>query len=131
MYTLKVKTNARTDMVEITADVREIIRQSGVNSGICVLFVPHTTAGVTITEYTDPDVTKDILKEINKIVPFEDDYAHQEGNSAAHIKSSLFNFSQDFIIEDGKLVIGGYQGIYFCDFDGPRDRQVYVKIIAG
>jgi len=131
MYTLKVKTNARTDMVEITADVREIIRQSGVISGICVLFVPHTTAGVTITEYTDPDVTKDILKEINKIVPFEDDYAHQEGNSAAHIKSSLFNFSQDFIIEDGKLVIGGYQGIYFCDFDGPRDRQVYVKIIAG
>ncbi len=131
MYTIKVKSSGRTDMVEITNQVREVISQSGVKSGICVLFVPHTTAGITITEYTDPDVTRDILKEINKIVPFEDNYAHQEGNSAAHIKSSLFNFSQDFIIEEGKLVIGGYQGIYFCDFDGPRDRQVYVKIMAG
>ena len=131
METIKVKSSGRTDMVEITAQVRHVIAQSGVQSGIGVLFVPHTTAAVTITEYTDPDVTKDILNEINKIVPFEDNYAHQEGNSAAHIKSSLFNFSLDFIIEEGQLVIGGYQGIYFCEFDGPRERKVYVKIIEG
>lgn len=131
METIKVKSSGRTDMVEITAQVRQVIAQSGVQSGIGVLFVPHTTAAVTITEYTDPDVTKDILNEINKIVPFEDNYAHQEGNSAAHIKSSLFNFSLDFIIEEGQLVIGGYQGIYFCEFDGPRERKVYVKIIEG
>lgn len=130
MITIKVKSNGRTDMVEITSEVRRVIRESGVKSGICLLFIPHTTSGITITEYTDPDVMKDILNSINKLVPFEDNYAHQEGNSAAHIKSSLFNFSMDLIIEEGELVIGTHQGIYFCEFDGPRDRQVYVKIMG-
>ncbi len=94
-----------------------------------MIFIPHTTAGVTINENADPDVVHDILKEINKIVPFNDSYLHMEGNSAAHIKASLFGFSQQVIIEDGKLVLGTWQGIYFCEFDGPRRRQVYVKII--
>lgn len=130
MVTIKVKSEGRTDMVEITSEVRRVICESGVNSGICVLFIPHTTAGITITEYADPNVMKDILKSMNKLVPFEDDYAHEEGNSAAHIKSSLFNFSLDVIVEDGELFIGDYQGIFFCEFDGPRDRKVHVKIIG-
>lgn len=131
MNKIKVVSLNRTDMVEITEQVKTFVKESGVKSGICLLFIPHTTAGITLTEYLDPDVMKDILKSINNLVPFEDNYAHQEGNSAAHIKSSLFNFSIEFIIEEGELVIGGYQGIFFCEFDGPRDRQVYAKIIEG
>lgn len=131
MQTINVKTGGRTDMVEITSQVKEIISQSGVESGICILFVPHTTSAITISEFSDPAVPKDILKETNKIVPFEDDYAHQEGNSAAHIKSSLFNFSLELIIDERKPILGAAQGIFFCEFDGPRDRKVYVKIIAG
>lgn len=131
MNKIKVVSLNRTDMVEITEQVKTFVKESGVKSGICLLFIPHTTAGITLTEYLDPDVMKDILKSTNNLVPFEDNYAHQEGNSAAHIKSSLFNFSIEFIIEEGELVIGGYQGIFFCEFDGPRDRQVYAKIIEG
>ncbi|HSL86961.1 MAG TPA: secondary thiamine-phosphate synthase enzyme YjbQ, partial [Bacteroidales bacterium] len=107
------------------------VRNSGVKSGICLLFVPHTTGAVTITEYSDPNVVKDILTSINALVPFENDYKHEEGNSAAHIKSSLFNFSLEMIIDEGELVMGGYQGIFFCEFDGPRNRQVFVKIMEG
>jgi len=131
MIKIKVPTRGRTDMVEITEQVKALVKESGVESGILVLYIPHTTAGITTTEYADPNVMKDILASINKLVPFEDHYAHEEGNSAAHIKSSLFNFSLEMIIEGGELVIGGYQGIFFCEFDGPRDRQVYAKIIAG
>jgi secondary thiamine-phosphate synthase enzyme len=130
MITIPVRTNGRTDMVDITEDVRRVIRESGVQSGICLLFIPHTTSGITITEYADPDVMKDILNSVNKLIPFEDGYAHQEGNSAAHIKSSLINFSLEVIVEEGELFIGGYQGIFFCEFDGPRDRKVHVKIIG-
>lgn len=118
-------------MVEITDQVKAVVKESGVTSGILLLYVPHTTAGITMTEYADPNVMKDILASVNKLVPFEDNYLHEEGNSAAHIKSSLINFSLEMIIEDGELVIGGYQGIFFCEFDGPRERQVYIKIIEG
>lgn len=131
MDKLKVSSGDRTDMVEITDQIKAYVKRSGVESGILVLFVPHTTAGITLTEYADPNVMKDILNSVNKLVPFEDDYAHEEGNSAAHIKASLFNFSSEFIIDEGALVIGGYQGIFFCEFDGPRDRQIFAKIIAG
>lgn len=131
MDKIKVVSRDRTDMVEITEQIKTYVKESGVKSGILLLFIPHTTAGITLTEYSDPDVMKDILKSVNKLVPFEDDYAHQEGNSAAHIKSSLFNFSIEFIIDEGELVIGGYQGIFFCEFDGPRNRQVFAKIIEG
>ncbi len=131
MIKIKVPTRGRTDMVEITEQVKAVVKESGVKSGILLLYIPHTTAGVTITEYADPNVMKDILASANKLVPFEDNYAHEEGNSAAHIKSSLFNFSLEMIVEDGELVIGGFQGIFFCEFDGPRERQVFAKILAG
>ena len=128
MQSISIRTPGRTAMVDITAKVEEIVSKSGVKSGICMIFVPHTTAGITINENADPDVVSDILKEMNKIVPFNDNYAHLEGNSAAHIKASIFGFSQQLIIEEGRLALGTWQGIYFCEFDGPRNRQVYVKI---
>lgn len=131
MEKISVTSKGRTDMVEITQEVKEMVKSNGVKSGICLLYIPHTTAGITLTEFSDPDVMTDILNSINKLIPFGDNYAHQEGNSAAHIKSSLFNFSLEFIVEEGELVIGTYQGVYFCEFDGPRTRQVYVKIIEG
>jgi len=131
MKKIKVESRARTDMVEITEEVKNIVKESGIKSGICLLFVPHTTGAVTITEYQDPHVMLDILTTMNNLVPFENDYKHEEGNSAAHIKSSLFNFSLEMIIDEGELVIGGYQGIYFCEFDGPRNRQVFVKMMEG
>ena len=131
MDKLKVTSGNRTDMVEITDLIKTYVKRSGIESGILVLFIPHTTAGITLTEYADPNVMKDILNSVNKLVPFEDNYAHEEGNSAAHIKASLFNFSSEFIIDDGELIIGGYQGIFFCEFDGPRDRQIFAKIIEG
>ena len=131
MKKMKIESRARTDMIEITDEVKNLVKESGVKSGICLLFVPHTTGAVTITEYQDPHVMLDILTSMNNLVPFENDYKHEEGNSAAHIKSSLLNFSLEMIIDEGALVIGGYQGIFFCEFDGPRKRQVFVKIMEG
>jgi secondary thiamine-phosphate synthase enzyme len=128
MHVLNVNTHSETAMIDITARIQEIISQQGIQSGICTIFVPHTTAGITINENADPDVVSDILKEVNKIVPLRDNYAHAEGNSAAHIKASFFGFSQQIIIEEGRLVLGTWQGIYFCEFDGPRSRKVYVKL---
>ena len=128
MKRIQLRTHARTEMIDITSRIQDVVRESGIESGICTVFVPHTTAGITINENADPDVVSDILKEVNKIVPFEDGYSHMEGNSAAHIKASMFGFSQQIIIEGGRLVLGTWQGIYFCEFDGPRNREVYVKI---
>lgn len=130
MKRLQIRTHARTEMIDITSKIQETVRESGIESGICTVFVPHTTAGITINENADPDVVSDILKEVNKIVPFEDGYSHMEGNSAAHIKASMFGFSQQIIVEGGRLMLGTWQGIYFCEFDGPRNREVYVKITA-
>ncbi len=129
MDSINVNTSSRTCMVDITGKVQQIVNASGVRSGVCTVFIPHTTAGITINENADPDVVSDIIKEVNKIVPFEDRYAHSEGNSAAHIKASMFGFSQQIIIEDGRLVLGTWQSIYFCEFDGPRNRKVYIKTI--
>ncbi len=126
-----VKTSQHTQMTEITEEVRRIVAESGVKDGICTVFIPHTTAAVTINENADPDVVRDLTMELNKIVPWEDGYHHAEGNSAAHLKSSMIGFSQQIIIEDGRLVLGTWQGIYFCEFDGPRHRKVYVKIMEG
>lgn len=131
MKKIKVASSGRTDLVDITAQVKELVEASGVRSGILVLFVPHTTAGITITEFSDPNLMGDILSTLNGLVPFENRYQHEEGNAAAHIKASLYNFSLEMIIEEGQLVIGGYQGIFFCEFDGPRERQVYMKIVEG
>lgn len=129
MHILNIRTPSRTAMLNITSKIQQIVTESRTEAGICTIFVPHTTAGITINENADPDVTSDILKEINKIVPFDDGYAHMEGNSAAHIKASLFGFSLQVIVERGRLMLGTWQGIYFCEFDGPRNREVYVKIV--
>jgi len=129
--TLSIRTSARTQLLDITSQVQRAVDESGVQDGLCTVYVPHTTAGVTINENADPDVAYDILKEINKVIPFNDDYRHMEGNSAAHIKASLVGFSQQVIIESGRLLLGTWQGIYFCEFDGPRSRQVKIKIIEG
>lgn len=124
-----VKTHSRFGMIDITGDVRSVLEKSGVKNGACYIFVPHTTAAVTINENADPDVPKDILMEMDRIVPLYDDYRHSEGNSAAHIKASLFGSSEVVLVEDGKLVLGIWQSIFFCEFDGPRTRKVMVKFI--
>ena len=126
----KILTKCSSQFIDITAQVAAMVRDVGVQSGVCFVFVPHTTAGVTINENADPNVVIDILKEIDKIVPWEDSYKHVEGNSAAHIKASMMGFSQAIFVENGKLVLGTWQGLYFCEFDGPRNRKVLVKIIG-
>ena len=126
---LDITTNAHTEMKDITRLIQKAVTDSGIKDGICTVFVPHTTAAVTINENADPDVVRDFTKEINKIVPWEDGYHHAEGNSAAHLKSSMIGFSEQLIIDKGRLVLGTWQGIYFCEFDGPRHRKLYLKIL--
>jgi secondary thiamine-phosphate synthase enzyme len=125
---LRVKTNARTELVDITQGVQHLISESGVRSGVCYVYVPHTTAAVTINENSDPNVGRDLLKELNKVIPFDDNYGHSEGNSAAHIKSSLIGVSRAVLVEEGRLALGTWQALFFCEFDGPRDRKVMVKV---
>jgi secondary thiamine-phosphate synthase enzyme len=127
---VRVATKSRTELVDITQSVQRLVAESGVRSGVCYLHVPHTTSGITINENTDPNVGRDILKELNKIIPFDDNYGHAEGNSAAHIKSTLVGVSQTVMVEEGRLLLGTWQAIFFCEFDGPRDRRVLVKVIA-
>ncbi len=126
---LRVKTTAKTEIVDITQGVQRLVTESGVRSGVCYVYVPHTTSAVTINENTDPNVGRDILKELNKVIPFDDDYGHTEGNSAAHIKSTIVGVSKSVIIEEGRLALGTWQAIFYCEFDGPRDRRVYVKVM--
>ena len=133
MKTIKfeIRTSKHTQMLDITREVQRAVTESGVRDGICTVFIPHTTAAVTINENADPDVVRDFTMELGKIVPWEDGYHHMEGNSAAHLKSSMIGFSEQIIIEDGRLLLGTWQGIYFCEFDGPRSRKCYVKIMEG
>lgn len=131
MQTLEIQSRQRVELLDVSAEVRRAIRVSGVREGLAVLHVPHTTAGLTINENADPDVLRDLVMEINKIVPFEDDYRHGEGNSAAHLKSSLFGPNLTLIVHDGAPLLGTWQGIYFCEFDGPRRRQLHIKVVAG
>lgn len=130
IQTLQVRSSKQTELIDITRLVVDLVKKTSVKEGLCILYVPHTTAAITINENADPSVPKDILMELNKIVPFEDRYQHAEGNSAAHIKSSLIGCSRTLFIESGRLLLGTWQGIFFCEFDGPRNRQVYVKIIT-
>ena len=125
---LNIQTNKQTEFIEITNQIEQVIRNSGIIDGECYIFIPQTTAAVTINENADPDVKSDMIMELNKIVPFDDNYKHFEGNSAAHIKSSLVGFSEIVLIEEGKPVLGTWQGIYFCEFDGPRNRKVIVRV---
>ncbi|ODS49562.1 MAG: hypothetical protein A8274_1476 [Halanaerobium sp. 4-GBenrich] len=125
---LSIKTNNKVELIDVTTQIQNAIKETELESGLLQIHIPHTTAAVTINENADPDVKSDIKKEINKIIPFDDNYAHLEGNSAAHIKSSLFGVDQNIIIENKKLLLGTWQGIYFCEFDGPRTRKIYLKI---
>lgn len=129
MITLEINTAAHSQMKDITAEVKRAVADTGVRNGICVLFVPHTTGAVTINENADPDVVRDFLYEIDKVVPWNDGYRHYEGNSAAHLKASMIGFSETILIEDGKLVLGTWQGIYFTEFDGPRRRKLHIKVL--
>jgi secondary thiamine-phosphate synthase enzyme len=130
MITLPVKTRSKTEFVDITADVREAVGKESISDGICMIYVPHTTAAVTINESADPSVKSDILMVLNDTVPWKADYRHAEGNSPAHVKSSLVGASELVAIADGKLVLGTWQGIFFCEFDGPRSRKVYLQLIS-
>jgi secondary thiamine-phosphate synthase enzyme len=127
--TFQVRTTSQTECIDITRSVQQAAQKTGVENGICIVFVPHTTAGITINENADPSVPQDLMMELNKVIPFEDRYHHREGNSAAHIKASLLGCSQVIFIESRELVLGTWQGIFFCEFDGPRNRKVYVKVV--
>ncbi len=127
---IDINTARHTQMIDITEPVQKAVEESGIVSGVCTVFVPHTTAAVTINENADPDVITDFIGEIDKIVPWEDGYLHLEGNSAAHLKASIIGASEQMIIENGRLVLGIGQGVYFCEFDGPRRRNVYIKLIG-
>jgi len=124
-----IKTNSRVEFQDITRKVRDIISSSGVKSGICYVFVPHTTAGIVVNEHADPSVVEDIVAQLDKMVPQHGNYRHLEGNSPAHIKASMLGDSETLFIDDGQVVLGTWQGIFFCEFDGPRNRHVMVKII--
>jgi secondary thiamine-phosphate synthase enzyme len=129
MEKLTVQSNDRTAIIDITHQIQSLVQESGIKSGVCYVFIPHTTAGITINENADPDVKSDMLMEINKVIPFTDSYRHMEGNSAAHIKATLFGNSEMIIVNDGRLQLGTWQGVFFCEFDGPRTRRVWVKLI--
>jgi secondary thiamine-phosphate synthase enzyme len=122
----KVKSGRRTQLIDITADVQAALREAGINEGLCMVYVPHTTAAVTINENADPTVKSDILKIIDQVIPFEANYGHMEGNSAAHIKSTLVGASELVAVRNGRLQLGTWQGIFFCEFDGPRRRKVHL-----
>ena len=130
MEEITIKTNSKIEMIDITRQVQDIVQHSKVTHGICIVFVPHTTAAITINENADPAVCKDIIGELNKIIPLEDNYRHMEGNSAAHIKATLTGSSQTVIIEKGELQLGTWQSLFFCEYDGPRNRKAWVKIIS-
>ena len=123
-----LQSTGRSQLIDITARVQETVTASGIREGLCTIFIPHTTAAVTINEDADPDVIHDFLYELDKIVPWQDEYRHMEGNSAAHLKSSLIGVSEQILIENSRLMLGTWQGIYFCEFDGPRTRRVLVRI---
>ena len=130
MKEISVETHSRVEMIDITASVQKSIREEKIEKGICLVYTPHTTAAVTINENADPDVPRDILTALDRAVPLSANYRHAEGNSAAHVKSSLVGASELVIIEKGRLVLGTWQSIFFCEFDGPRTRKVLISIIA-
>jgi len=128
IHTLTIATRSRNEFVDITSQVQDVVRESGISEGLCTIYVPHTTAGLTINEGADPSVQRDILTHLEKMIPHRGDYRHLEGNSDAHIKASLMGSSQTVFIEEGQLVLGTWQAIYFAEFDGPRQRKVMVRV---
>lgn len=126
---INVRSKSRIEFIDITEMVQEVVKDSGVVKGVCFLFVPHTTAGITINEGADPSVQRDIVNALSRLVPHEMNYSHREGNADAHIKSSIVGTSVHVIIEEGRLLLGTWQSVFFCEFDGPRHRRVAVKFM--
>ena len=124
-----IKTSSRIEFQDITPRVQELVASSGVENGVCYILVPHTTAGVTVNEHADPSVVEDIADQLEVMVPRHNDYRHMEGNADAHIKASLVGNSEVLFVDGGRLVLGTWQGVFFCEFDGPRNRTVLVKIL--
>jgi len=127
---INLTTSKRNELIDITNQVKNIIKQSKIKQGICIVYCPHTTAAITINESADPDVQRDILINLSKIIPEKGDYKHSEGNSDTHIKSSIIGASETLIIKDNDLILGAWQNIYFAEFDGPRNRKVWIEIIS-
>lgn len=130
LFEFNIQTKKEQQFVDITNMINEAIKKSEIKSGFALVYCPHTTAGITINENGDPDVVRDIIMQLNKVMPVNGDYRHFEGNSHAHLKSSYMGTDKNIIIHDGKLLLGTWQSVYFCDFDGPRNRRVFLKIIA-
>jgi secondary thiamine-phosphate synthase enzyme len=127
---ISVKTTHRADMIDITSSVQKEVSNTGIQDGICTVYVPHTTAGITINEGADPAVCEDIMAKLSELVPSHRGYRHTEGNADSHIKASLTGSSVSVLVENGRLVLGTWQKIFFCEFDGPRTRKIYVKVIC-
>ena len=130
MLTIDLTTQHQMQLIDVTSHVRNHLRDTGVQEGLALVYTPHTTAAVTINENADPDVVRDLITGLNKLVPFNDNYRHVEGNSAAHIKSTLVGASETVPVTNSELVLGTWQGIYFCEFDGPRRRRLHIQIIG-
>ena len=130
MKTLNVRTVRRTQLIDITRDVEQAVRESGVKQGLCLVYVPHTTAGIAINEHADPDVALDVEEIFDHLIPHRGPYRHAEGNTDSHMKAILTGTSKSIIIEDGKPALGTWQGVFFCEFDGPRQRKIFVKVFS-
>jgi secondary thiamine-phosphate synthase enzyme len=126
---INVRSRSRIEFIDITSMVQDVVQEAGVEKGLCYLYVPHTTAGITINEGADPSVQRDIQNALSRLIPHEMNYFHREGNADAHIKSTLVGTSVQVIIDEGKLLLGTWQAIFFCDFDGPRHRRIAIKFI--
>lgn len=132
LHKIEMNTSKRDEMRDITRDVQSYVRKSGISDGLAVIYTPHTTAGITINENADPDVKHDVLMRLDEVYPWNHPkYRHAEGNTASHLKAITTGTSQTVIIQNGKLLLGRWQGIYFCEFDGPRTRDCYIKIMEG
>lgn len=130
LKTINLKTRTRTEFVDITSEVEKLVDEAGIRNGECFLYVPHTTAGITVNEGADPAVIRDIQTTLSRLVPYNLNYSHTEGNADAHIKSTIVGVSKTIIVNEGKLLLGTWQSVFFCEFDGPRHRRVLVKIIG-
>ena len=131
MREIRVRTSARNQLVDITGQLSRLVEESGVQEGICVVFAPHTTAGLTVNEAADPSVARDVSETLSSLVPHHGNYQHLEGNADSHIKSVVVGQSLSLIVSGGRLVLGTWQGVFFCEFDGPRERRVLVKVVPG
>lgn len=129
-YSYQLRTRKKTEFINITQEIKKCVADSGIKDGLCTVYIPHTTAAVTINEAADPSVVVDILTSVNKLIPFHDNYRHMEGNAHAHIKSSLFGVNTQIPVKNKHLTLGTWQGIFFCEFDGPRNRSYHVQIIG-